>query len=89
MLTLEQIEQKRLVLVVKLRRDTVEWPAMPEPSIHLGLKLAVAVPYIRRALQKIAEGTYGICDDCGDDIPVRRLEVVVGAVYRRECEERA
>lgn len=87
MLTAEQIKQVRLVLLEKLHRYTVEWPALPDPPAHLGLKQAVAVPYIRRALQKIDDGTYGICDDCGEEIALRRLENVVGANRCRDCEE--
>lgn len=29
---------------------------------------------IRSALQRIEEGTYGICDDCGENISVARLK---------------
>lgn len=29
---------------------------------------------IRSALQRIEEGTYGICDECGEDIGVPRLK---------------
>lgn len=28
---------------------------------------------IRQALQRISDGDYGICEQCGDDIPVNRL----------------
>lgn len=28
---------------------------------------------ITRALEKLADGTYGICDECGEPIPVGRL----------------
>ena len=30
---------------------------------------------IVRALEKLDEGTYGICDACGEDIPVPRLRI--------------
>ncbi|WP_322016039.1 TraR/DksA family transcriptional regulator [Paraburkholderia sp. J12] len=35
---------------------------------------------IQRALEKIAEGTYGYSDESGDPIPVERLEAVPEAV---------
>ncbi len=50
--------------------------------------------YVDRALQKIDEGTYGVCDDTGEPIPKGRLEAVpeaiytVGAQQRREKERR-
>jgi DnaK suppressor protein len=49
---------------------------------------------VDRALQKIEEGTYGICDDTGEPIPRGRLEAVpeairtVGAQQRYERERR-
>jgi DnaK suppressor protein len=35
---------------------------------------------IEAALAHIAEGTYGICDECGRDIPVARLHAVPWAL---------
>ena len=37
-------------------------------------KLQVMLTEIERAEQKIADGTYGSCDVCGDDIAPARLE---------------
>jgi DnaK suppressor protein len=37
-------------------------------------KLQVMLAEIERAQQKLAEGTYGACDVCGDSIPAARLE---------------
>ena len=31
---------------------------------------------IDRALEKIDEGTYGVCDLTGDEIPIKRLEAI-------------
>ena len=41
-----------------------------------------------RALQKIEEGTYGICDDTGEPIPGGRLEAVPEAIYTVEAQKR-
>jgi RNA polymerase-binding transcription factor DksA len=37
-------------------------------------------------LKKIDSGTYGICLDCHDDIPRRRLEIVPAALRCQGCE---
>jgi RNA polymerase-binding transcription factor DksA len=37
------------------------------------------------ALQRLAEGTYGVCVRCGTPIPQRRLEVVPSALRCGEC----
>lgn len=42
---------------------------------------------IDRALEKIDEGTYGICDVTGDDIPLPRLEAVPYATMTVKAQE--
>ena len=43
---------------------------------------------VERALQKIEEGTYGICDDTGEQIPKGRLEAIPEAIYTVEAQQR-
>jgi DnaK suppressor protein len=43
---------------------------------------------VERALQKIEEGTYGICDDTGEPIPKGRLEAIPEAIYTVEAQQR-
>ena len=40
------------------------------------------------ALQKIEEGTYGVCEDTGEEIPRGRLEAVPEAVRTVEAQQR-
>ncbi len=42
---------------------------------------------IRVALERITQGTYGICAECGDDIPIKRLEALPFAMYCTDCQE--
>jgi DnaK suppressor protein len=44
--------------------------------------------YVERALQKVEEGTYGICDDTGKPIPRGRLEAMPEAIYTVEAQQR-
>lgn len=44
--------------------------------------------YVDRALEKIEEGTYGICDDTGEKIPKGRLEAVPEAIRTVAAQER-
>jgi DnaK suppressor protein len=44
--------------------------------------------FVDRALQKIEEGTYGICDDTGEPIPRGRLEAMPEAMYTVEAQQR-
>ena len=43
---------------------------------------------VDRALQKIEEGTYGVCDDTGEEIPRGRLEAVPEAIRTVEAQQR-
>jgi DnaK suppressor protein len=42
---------------------------------------------IDESLERIKEGTYGICQQCGDEIPEGRLEVSPKAKYCAQCKE--
>jgi DnaK suppressor protein len=41
---------------------------------------------IDSALNKLEEGTYGVCEECGEDIPSKRLEAVPAALYCVPCQ---
>jgi DnaK suppressor protein len=43
---------------------------------------------VERALQKIEEGTYGICDATGEPISKGRLEAVPEALYTLQAQQR-
>jgi DnaK suppressor protein len=43
---------------------------------------------IERALEKIDENTYGICDITGEDIPIARLEAVPYATMTVKAQEK-
>jgi DnaK suppressor protein len=43
---------------------------------------------IEETLRRIEEGDYGVCVDCGQDIPVRRLELMPEAERCTQCQER-
>jgi DnaK suppressor protein len=43
---------------------------------------------VARALQKVEEGSYGVCDDTGEEIPRGRLEAVPEAIRTVEAQQR-
>jgi DnaK suppressor protein len=43
---------------------------------------------IDEALRKLREGTYGTCEDCGEEINTERLKVLPFAIYCRDCQEK-
>ena len=40
---------------------------------------------IEAALEKISDGSYGACDECGGRIPMARLEAIPEAPYCVKC----
>ena|ERR1051326_2903213 len=42
---------------------------------------------VERALERIDQGTYGKCVDCGQPIPEKRLEAIPWAARDVKCEE--
>jgi DnaK suppressor protein len=40
------------------------------------------------AIRKLNEGTYGICEDCGDEISEKRLNILPYAIYCIDCKEK-
>jgi DnaK suppressor protein len=42
---------------------------------------------IDEALRKLKEGSYGTCEDCGEEITSERLKVMPFAIYCRDCQE--
>ncbi len=49
--------------------------------------LAARAKMLDRALDSLRRGTYGLCQNCGAEIPWRRLQAVPGAVLCFSCKE--
>jgi RNA polymerase-binding transcription factor len=47
--------------------------------------LAATLADVERALEKVADGTYGLCDRCGASIPDERLEAIPMATRCMRC----
>jgi DnaK suppressor protein len=54
-------------------------------DIGVGRSLETAEGRVERALAKLAEGSYGVCDACGKPIPARRLEAIPESVVCVDC----
>ena len=42
---------------------------------------------IDESIRKLDEGTYGLCNDCGDAISAQRLKILPFAIRCRDCQE--
>src|SRR6266481_2711312 len=57
-------------------------------SLELTTKEYNVLRQIDRALEKIAENTYGVCDVTGEEIPMARLEAVPYAIMTVKAQEK-
>ena len=44
--------------------------------------------YLLRAMDKIEDGSYGLCNVCTQEIPIARLKIVPGALSCVGCDEK-
>lgn len=56
-------------------------------SLELSSKERDILEYIERALEKLEEGTYGVCDRTGKDIPKARLDAIPYATMTVQAQE--
>lgn len=76
-------------------RDLSHIPSHPADRDSEGIETDVAVEssewrmleHIEEALERMDEGGYGTCVDCGKAIPLRRLEAIPYALRCVPCEE--
>jgi DnaK suppressor protein len=57
-----------------------------EMDLHLSAQARATVLEIDRALAKIEDGTYGLCEQCGDPIPEPRLQALPYAALCVSCK---
>ncbi len=61
---------------------------LKELSLEEATQASRTLAQVRAALQRIADGTYGICIDCGRPIEPARLEAVPWTPYCRADQEK-
>jgi DnaK suppressor protein len=49
--------------------------------------IAATLASVDRALEKVAEGSYGFCDNCEQPIAPERLEAIPGTVFCVTCSQ--
>ena len=58
-----------------------------EMDASIGEQVERRLEDVDRALEKIEEGSYGVCDDTGEEIPRGRLEAVPEAIRTVEAQQ--
>lgn len=86
---LAELENLREALKVEVDTDVEEGdPDLYEREKNLTLlaTLESELASIETALQALKQGTYGLCERCGQPIPPERLEVRPGATLCVQCQ---
>lgn len=68
--------------------DLAESDYEQEMSFYFKTRAQDEVRHIDEALTRIEQGEYGICAECGEDIPKKRLDAQPYSIYCVECQER-
>jgi len=79
---LKELRQQSVGDVVDAALDS----AQDEISSQLAEVESRELASIEQALERIREGTFGICDGCNGKIPVARLNALPYAIYCIECQ---
>ena len=85
----EASEDTRLARAGEVRDEGDEGEVMLQDSIRFSLlnMKTEMVAGIDRALERLRDGRYGLCDRCGRDIAESRLRALPFAERCRPCEE--
>ena len=57
-------------------------------SLEVSGRECIILRHIDRALEKIGEQTYGVCDVTGEEIPIARLEAIPYATMTVKAQEK-
>ena len=96
----ERLEQQKLETQQEMERLQVELRNLAEPSADeadydaferektwaLVQRMRQKLQSLDRALESAREGTYGICDDCGERIEPARLEILPETRLCLKCQ---
>ena len=85
-------DDPRLVGLRNRMEETDDWAVadmMAEQDIALVSRDLTELAEVEAAIARIADGTYGECSDCGQPIPVARLEAYPTARRCVACQEAA
>ncbi|MBU0599664.1 TraR/DksA family transcriptional regulator [bacterium] len=59
-----------------------------EKNIQLLSSVSHLLAEVNEVLHKMEDGSYGICEDCSQEIPLNRLEAIPYAKFCLKCKEK-
>ena len=91
---LKQVDQEVIVDTDGDETDEVQGNMLIELNNQLNARNSIKLDRIENALKRIEDGSYGLCQDCGESIPEKRLlsnpyfQTCVSCAEEREAEEK-
>ena len=65
------------------RQDALQQQAMANAQ---DVRRVAELRRIEATLRRLGEGEFGFCEECGDDIPIKRLEIDPTTIYCVKCK---
>jgi DnaK suppressor protein len=86
----DSLRNRDKIIIEKVADTLDEVQLMSEREFAIGNldRDSKALRQIRGALNRIADGTYGLCLHCGEDISPKRLNAVPWAAFCIGCQEK-
>jgi DnaK suppressor protein len=81
-------DHRRLMQDLRDQGDTAIAELQESINYRFVQKKAEEIEHINASLEKLKNGEYGICEDCGEPIAPERLRVLPYATRCRECQEK-
>lgn len=69
--------------------DAAQTAAERDKELRLVEKLRDQLSSVGRAMERLAEGTYGTCERCGAEIPAERLEALPYVTLCLDCKQKS
>ncbi len=69
--------------------DEIQHTGNREIALEIMSRNWMVATDVQQALQRLEDGTYGICQECEEEISARRLAVVPWAKYCIQCQQAA
>lgn len=67
--------------------DAIQGNLIKTLAEKLSIRDQVNLKKVQAALKKIEDGSFGTCEDCGEDIPEKRLTALPEAAFCLDCAE--
>jgi RNA polymerase-binding protein DksA len=67
--------------------DVAQVSELRDLAVETRGRIAERISRITAALERVDEGTYGVCERCGEEIQAARLDAIPEAELCRDCQE--